>query len=164
MFCPECRSEFREEITFCQSCEVDLVGALETEDLFTSIQTMEGTLAEAELVPVVMGNPAELRRLQEGLYRERLPSVLANAGEGAYTPGTAAALYLMAQEEDLQKIGEYIKRANQESLHREGVVEEVSLGQITACPACGSEAPGEAAECPECGLMLGVSEDDGENH
>lgn len=164
MFCPECRSEFRAEIVFCQSCEVDLVAALESEDLFTSIQKMEATLAEVALVPVVMGNPPELRRLQEGLYRERLPSVLANAGEGAYTPGTAAQLYLMAPEEDLPKIADYITRTNQESLHREGVVEEVSLGQISSCPACGSDAPTEAAECPECGLMLGVSEDRSEDH
>ena len=159
MFCPGCRSEFRVEITFCQGCEVDLVEALDAVNLFDSIQNMENSLADRPLSPAMMGTQAELRRIQEDLYKERLPSILANAGVDIYQPGMAQQLYLMVLEEDLPKIATFLKKNHLESVQREGVVEEVSLGQISLCPACGGEAPGDAAECPECGLMLGVSED-----
>ena len=54
MYCPECRAEFREEITTCPDCEVSLVAELpempelSAEDLVSVLET-----ADVAVLPVV---------------------------------------------------------------------------------------------------------------
>jgi hypothetical protein len=55
MFCPECRSEFREGVTRCPDCDVDLVGALPPEPQGMAEMELEQVFetTDPNLLPVV---------------------------------------------------------------------------------------------------------------
>jgi len=69
MFCPECRAEFRDEITTCPDCEVSLVVELPAEPVFNEddlVRVLE--TANVAVLPVVKSvlRAAEIPFLVQG--------------------------------------------------------------------------------------------------
>lgn len=159
MFCPACRSEFNVGIEFCQNCEVDLVDELEKASIFRSAEAMAAALDGKELRPIMVSSHVELEKVQQALAGQQIPSILANEDAGEFQAGVASRFFLMVDGDDFEKAGNFLNESWHEGVQREGIVEDVGLGDAEVCPACGNDVPSDAEECPECGLFLGLGEE-----
>ena len=159
MFCPSCRSEFRPGIDFCRNCEVSLLNELPDQSIFHSSEAMATALEGRELRPILVASHVELVKVQTQLGGHQIPSLLANEDGGDFQPGIASRFFLMVAEEDAQKAIQFVNNSALEGFKREGLVEKLTLGNTSECPACASEVPASSEECPECGLFLGLGED-----
>jgi hypothetical protein len=162
MYCPQCRSEFVDGVTFCQNCEVDLVDAIPDEDHLSSPEAMARALADKQLQAVMVGNHVALQETQRGMADAGIASVIAPEAEGeAPAAGMHARFFLMVEETAVPAAASYFRSRWQQGLKTEGVMLEPADGEGTdeldasSCPACGADIPEDASECPDCGLTLG---------
>jgi hypothetical protein len=109
MFCPECKSEYREGFTHCESCNVDLVAELKPEPesdvwladpvvVFTTFNPTEAALVQS----VLEGSGIDAELLDESMSRMDSPVVIAIGGIKVIVPSDQEALareVLAAQEE-----------------------------------------------------------------
>jgi hypothetical protein len=114
-------------------------------------------LGEAELIPLVQGPLAEVKRIWKQCLEQDVPVAIA-APSG---PGCGTRLSLLVREEDVPKVAALLHRDWNDLLEREGVDlagpglgVEVAEGEEPPCPACGTAAPLEEGACKECGLQL----------
>ncbi len=163
MFCPQCRAEFLEGVTRCQSCQVDLVDSIPDEDIFASTEAMARALAGRELEAVVVGHHVALRETQKALTDARIPSVIAGEA-GEVEAGLHNRFFLMVEAARLEEARAFFHRRWSQGLEDEGVMIATAADPATTatgvCPACQSPVPDESQECPECGLFLGSSASD----
>lgn len=160
MYCPQCRSEFQPQFTWCATCEMALVDSLPAEDVFASPESMAESLKDSTLAEVLVGNVAALKNAQRQLADAHIASVIAGE-EGAVGPGVHARFYLMVDEGELASAQEHFRRSWHEGVDREGLeLSDSDDAAADACPACGHAVPADAAECPECGLFVGALEED----
>jgi hypothetical protein len=169
MFCPLCHSEFREGITRCPDCEVQLVDDLagervgEATDLATVYETTDPDLlrqASKQMAragiphdwgPLTPDTPEDLRyrealgRDELLLWSDRIPP-----GKLRIPPDDRdeALLWLVNLEQ--------VREETLAELARHGLSEETPLDgtvEIAYCPRCG-EAHVGAKRCVDCGLAL----------
>jgi hypothetical protein len=114
--------------------------------------------SEGELVPLVQGRLAEVKRVWQACLEQDLPSVVASPPPGEGAPG---AFTLLVREEDVPAVAALLQREWKDHLEREGVDPaalkigvEAPEGEEPPCPACGTAAPLVAGACSECGLQL----------
>lgn len=163
MFCPECRGEFREGITRCANCEVDLVSERPQDSPFGSPEKMAAMLADKDLEAVWVGSFAAVTEKQKQLAVARIPSIIAPEEGQEIRPGLHARLYLMVDPADLERVREFFARHLEQGLAQEGLMLEGMRAEpqgTEACPACGAQVPQNVAECPDCGLMVGIAEEE----
>ncbi|MDF1565570.1 MAG: hypothetical protein P1V51_21210 [Deltaproteobacteria bacterium] len=164
-YCPACRSEFREGFDHCASCDRALVDELPDVSL-EGIEAVEAAVRSGEAIIVARGSLQDVRRMQEVLADFRVPAVV--TGDAAScTSGSCSATYDVAVHPDSVRDAQNALAANyQAMLVNEGVdpasvegVVELESGGETQCPACETLfVPEDAAsaECPDCGLFLGI--------
>lgn len=171
MYCPKCRSEFRDGIAYCANCDVDLVEETPDEDPFSSPDKMAALLADADLEAVAVGQYVNLKEHQANLAKERIPTIIAPEEGEEIQPGLHARLYLLAAADDTDRVREYYRARFERGIETEGLMldrgepkvsPEDLEASILPCPACGEPVPPTAAECPECGLFVGDPEAEGE--
>jgi len=144
MYCPSCKSEFREGFTRCGSCEVDLVHEIQPENPSTSTPKH---VAPGLLVDYCgFLSLADAREARDRLRRERLPSEIVIrdlAGEDPWAP---------AKEEYWIRVPSRGFRAV-DAILGEGMTEEVTSEQAedVACSECGQTVGPEESFCPHCG-------------
>ncbi len=161
MYCPSCRGEYREGISRCAHCEVELVAELPTEDVFGSPEAMARILEGKEVQPLLLGNYQPLTEAQRMLARERIATAI--AGESEEEIGMHQRFYLMVAEGDLERARSILEHHWQAGAAKEGLlVQELETADAGTCPACGTAVPSDAAECPECGLFVGAAEEEGD--
>ncbi len=167
-FCPKCRSEFREGIVSCAHCEVALVESLEGQCKAMDERSMEEYLSDKELIIVAQSNLDVLKRIKTLLCENNIANLLLRDGVAGCGPGGCGGptLSLAVAEQDLPRLRE-VWHSDFEDLvqtvegHIESTPEQVVdlAADETTCPACGTVFSGKSAECPECGLFFGVSDD-----
>lgn len=164
-YCPRCRSEFQMQVLECLDCggptdvrddeiafeypEVDLPPEQEDED------DDEGARPErepaiprdAEVVPVRVAAYGWILDLADALKARDIPFVIAEQPKNQQ-------FGLFVRVED----GETAAAIDRE-VFLSGLAEEIPEMREGACPACDTDIPSGAVECPECGLILAVSEE-----
>ena len=165
MYCPSCRGEFRAGITRCANCEVDLVAEAPDLDPYASPESMAALLAEAELRPVLLGTYEPARQAQGLLAGARIASVVAPEEDDDMQPGLHARFVLLVAEEDVGRARGFFEARFAAGVANEGLQlkdpesQEVDAEGALPCPACDTPVPADQAECPECGLFVGVAEE-----
>jgi hypothetical protein len=156
MFCPSCRSEFRAGVTHCQSCDVDLIAELGAADTVAGEDRMAKALADKDLEQLVIGNHVALREVQRYLSAERIPSIIGGE-QDEDEPAVAARFYLLVATTDLDNARQKLEARWKKGLAKEGLeLAAVTAAGEGACPACNTQVPDGANECPDCGLFLGA--------
>ncbi|MEE8409109.1 MAG: hypothetical protein V3T05_05860 [Myxococcota bacterium] len=158
MFCPKCRDEYVDTVAVCAHCEVDLVDAIPDDDVFASPESMSKALQGKDLEALFVGNHVALQDAQRNLAEQQFASVIAGEAADEIEPGMHARFFLMVRASELDAIRRYVQGQWDEGLVSEGLMlkQNTDVAAVEGgCPACGTEMPGDAAECPECGLFLG---------
>ena len=167
-FCPKCRSEYRSGIATCAHCEVPLVESLDALCKGMDESSMEEYLSDKELVIIARSNLVTLKRIKTLLCENNIANLLLREDACGCGPGGCGGptLSLAVAEQDLPRIAEVWHSDFQDLVQTvEGSADSspeavVDLGaEETVCPACGTKFSGKSAECPECGLFFGVSDD-----
>lgn len=148
--CPQCRDEYRAEISTCIECGVDLVSSLDLPvknssqavDLHNAVKGFEGQLAACQ----------EIERL---LKRNKVVCCLVPVSPTAYA--------VCINADDAQKYASVMNAQFASMVEREHDQEwrpqDVHLdGSDVCCPACGHVGQLQDGACRDCGLMLDVSE------
>lgn len=158
MYCPKCRSEFVAGVAWCGNCEATLVDELPALSDYATAEGMAALLADRELAVVMTGVHVEMQRAQRLLAGERIASVIAPEEEGDVEPGLHTRFRLLVDADAIEETAAVFRRLWRQHIDLEGIAgAERSMVADTACPACGSDVPSSAPECPECGLFLGES-------
>ena len=168
--CVDCGEEYEPVVTRCADCggqledrQLDDEGnPIVAEAAVTQARTMIAEPPADRRVIFVTPKAAELVPLADALREagieyhlaEQPPSVEGAAtryallvAEDAATPALQAVAHLLSDED-----------GSPEDLHAVETRFDPGRGYV-ACPACGAEQPPGAAECAECGLTLGASEE-----
>lgn len=162
MFCPNCRSEYRSGFTQCGHCKVPLVASL-AEATTLDEAGVAAYFKGRNTVMVTQGALAMVREVHDVLASNGCVSRMVPMDDDS--GGVHNMFKLEIIQEDLDKA-----RAISGNRWKEMVAREVgapveareavlAAGQETECPACGHKfipADTATAECPECGLFLGV--------
>jgi len=156
--CPDCETEYLPHIEKCADCGVTLI----LHEEYRSVQEEKKRLAEKAVRNAVVVREGDLKWLDE------LCNVLIDAGipctvtsdSGCKKGSCRDEWQLIVSKEDVERAKERIEEYFME-MHPEirASNELVSQGK---CPACGSPVHAGANECPDCGLMLVIIEEEDE--
>lgn len=102
MFCPKCKSEYREGFTVCADCDIALIEELppEKEPVFVEYEEVLGTY-----------NPADIMIIKSILDAENITYYF-NAEHFMYVRPMAEPARLMVAKEDVETAKEIIKDLN----------------------------------------------------
>jgi hypothetical protein len=166
MYCPVCDDEYRADIKMCADCGVALISGRDkiaaeaaTQQRKTS-RSMELT-ADDDLVNIRKGPVLEMKKLQQLLAKEYIPSLIAgeksaNCGKGC----CGTDIFLQIRREDgelamgvLAKDFQRSTALDHHDLSHAHAVYEQGASQ-TVCPACGFRFSPTTPTCPDCGLCF----------
>jgi periplasmic divalent cation tolerance protein len=117
--CPKCHSEYKEGISRCSDCAVDLVKEL-------IVEKPEHDLSKAGLVEVrTFATTTEGEMIQQLLEQNDIRSLLQGASTGGTLFPAATSVVLLVDERDLEKASELIDAY----LESEIAIEDKDIGQ-----------------------------------
>lgn len=152
-YCPDCGEEYVHHAAQCADCGVALV--LEP----PSVGGPVGALPERDrLVAVRSGETSWVRGLAEELSAAGIPSRVERGESEPSRRGHGPRLTLYVRPEDAPRAAEI--DATYARTQVPDLPEEASSGwaETEGCPACGTALADDAAECPECGLVIAPAE------
>ncbi len=165
-YCPQCRDEYRPDISQCGVCGTTLLTggqfmALHENKSEKRAQRKGDLTAADELVNIQGGPLTDMRHLEELLKAERIGTMLVgderNCGKGC----CPSNFFLQVRREDAADAFAVIQAEHQRMTaladHGADLVDGVfnaDAGQAT-CPACGFSFQTSTNTCPDCGLCFG---------
>lgn len=167
MYCPECRSEYREGIERCAHCECQLVVTL-PEPCEDKQERLRRAVAAGEAVQIAKARYREATQMVETIQAAGVDAMLMGDEASLGQPGRGCcggpAFFVAVLPEDVEGAIEALRAAHRALAASD---EEVSLEAMEAmvdldaegekcCPACGASFDGAPEECPDCGLYLGA--------
>lgn len=123
---------------------------------------------EEDLITIFVGDLYNCRERERILEREGIASIIVGPTDGRVADLGPPVLQLQIRREDIQDTVEIFEEEWQEILDIEGLDAQedvIDLNQDTiVCPGCGTEISEvtEEGECTECGLFLGLPDDEEE--
>lgn len=161
MFCPVCKSEYLPGFAQCGHCKVPLVEALTPGVLLDDVG-VKAYFEGKNTIMVTQGAGVLCQEVQNILDEGGCPARIVPLDEDA---NMHAMFRLLITEADLEKAKGILGQRWQAMVTGEGLAAApdreavLAEGTETECPACGhkfSPEDPESAECPECGIFLGV--------
>jgi rRNA maturation endonuclease Nob1 len=139
MFCPLCKSEYREGVARCINCGAPLVDSLER-------------LRDNPAALLWIGkNEAEFSAIVDALRENQIPALVQEQPRAALGNRLRPDSQIHVLQSDL-------KRALQIAATSTGLLPRTSQ-HVRTCHGCGSEARASFTHCPRCGTMLIASTD-----
>jgi rRNA maturation endonuclease Nob1 len=151
-FCPICQAEFRPGFTRCNACDVDLVDQLE-EEMDLSEENVKAALEGKELVGVTRGTLEVVKETRDLLASHRIASIIVDDEDSPQVHGMPQRVVLVVSKDDIEGAALVLGSQFKEMVEEEGMAPPDL--KYENCPACGTQVPEEAEECPECGLVIG---------
>ena len=165
-YCPNCRDEYRADISHCGVCGMELIGGEQFvamgKDSEQKRANRKGDItADDKVVNLQAGPLGDMRHLEELLKNERIGTLLVgderNCGKGC----CPSNFFLQVREEDApdafaiiaQEHQQMTSMADHDNEHHDGVF-NADAGEAK-CPACGFSFPTHTSTCPDCGLCFG---------
>jgi hypothetical protein len=146
MFCPSCKSEFREGFTRCGSCDVDLVAEPPDERPASSAP---GATVTANLVEYCgFLSLEDAREARDRLRRERLSSEIVIRDLGGADP------WAPAKEEYWIRVPSSAIRTVTTILGEGAEQAGTEPDEIMACSECGKTVGREETFCAHCGATF----------
>jgi hypothetical protein len=97
-FCPECKAEYRENVTRCSDCDVELVASL------PDVEEQEEEEAGLELVELAeFPNPSEADMIRELLVGNEIRSVLRGETDPIGATSWASPVTLLVEQRDEER-------------------------------------------------------------
>lgn len=152
--CSDCGAEYSPQAEVCADCGGTLISPRDYE-------ARQVPLAQEEEKVLVREGPVRyLEELARHMNRKGIRSTVRYHGAvpGRCSPVVLFGLYVTTADEAVAKEvdREYWLRGAPENACSFQYTEQELEGQ---CPACSCALPKGAAECPECGLAVGMKED-----
>ena len=163
-YCPECRDEYRADISVCASCQISLISGEQmlkrAEEITREMGPLRKIDADETLLPLQRGNLLDMKRLKQLLAEHHIPALLVKdeqcrsgcCGGGEVTlqicqdDGERAAVVL---QEEYERTTGYTFRENEAG---EYIFNPEASKAV--CPACGSSFGPNGPDCPDCGLCF----------
>src|SRR5687768_9791047 len=128
-----------------------------------SLREAESALDGKEIVPVAQAGFAEAKEIQGACLAAGVPVLLGR--DNHCTKGCAPKLLLLAQKEDVARIGAVLKQRWADMVVNDGTIDPSRIGVGVEpgdeeqegeppCPACGATDPLVEGACAGCGLQL----------
>jgi hypothetical protein len=141
MFCPLCKSEYREGVTTCATCDAVLVASLDAPEVRANLPTLLWTGKEE----------AQFAAVASALKDARIPALVYEHPHAALGNRWRPESQIRVLQSDLKRALQ-IAAAATESLPR-------ASRDVRKCHGCGAEVRVTFTHCPRCGTMLIASKD-----
>lgn len=156
--CPACETEYLPHIQKCADCGEALLSPEE----FKKVQEEKKRLMEKAIENEVVVREGDLNWLSE-LYAVLIDTGIpctVRSDAGCKKSCCGDKCRLVVSSEDFERAQERIEEYFTE-MHPE-IRASRELAREGRCPACGSPVGPGDRECPDCGLLLVISEEEGE--
>ncbi len=141
MFCPLCKSEYREGVTTCATCEAALVASLDTPEV----------RANPPILLWTGKDETQFAAVASALKDARIPALV-------YEHPRAALGNRWRPESQIRVLQSDLKRALQIAAAATGALSSARR-DLRNCHGCGAEVRITLTHCPRCGTMLIASKD-----
>lgn len=165
-YCPQCDEEYREEMTTCVSCNVELITGNEKIAMEREAETKKNARSmdiscDDDLANIRKGPLGDMKQLQAILAAENIPSLIAgekgSCGTGCCGGGELYLQIKMADgEAALEVLANEFKKTTALDSHDLSNIHAVfdTGAEKSTCPACGCSFSTSSAVCPDCGLCF----------
>lgn len=173
-FCPQCHAEYRPGFEACATCE----GVALVAELPKLVKLTDGE--ETLPVQIASSGDSESRRVRVGdievdldraypvTVAAELKQVLIESGhaalikeiQGIEFPGGEVRYEVHVRKDDHAEAEKALREVWAQMSAAEGLGDGASGVDAGQCPACGAKVPMNVADCPDCGLCVGVGEPD----
>jgi hypothetical protein len=124
------------------------------DEMDLSDESVKAALEGKELVGVTRGPLEVVKETREILAAHHIASIIVDDEESPRIEGMPPRVILVVPKDDAEETFKVLGSKFQEMVKEEGVEADAEL-KYENCPACGTQVPEHAEECPECGLFIG---------
>ncbi len=156
-FCPTCRSEYVASVDRCPHCDVALVAELVKDSLEQRKDHLAQAVRDGMALVVSQGSFDAASELADSLLVAGIAAQVAKppGTECDHEQGPCTHYKVMILKEDAEAAGNALHAQYRDMVAREGTGAQISDTPGDAGPACGTQVPENATECPDCGLAFG---------
>ena len=163
-YCPECRDEYRSEISVCAACKVDLLsGAQMLKQAGISAQKNQPKMeiqSGDELLPLQKGNLLDMKRVKNLLEAHNIPALLVKDEQCRSGCCGGVEVVIQIRWDDRERAAILLKEEHERTtgmkFHQDQAEESIFNpdSQLAVCPACGHTFSPNGPDCPDCGLCF----------
>jgi hypothetical protein len=163
-YCPECKEEYRPEISVCPLCVVDLLSGTQMLQKHGNPDQKSQAKVEIqagdELVAMQKGNLLDMKRVKNLFAKHNIPALLIKDEQcrSGCCGGVEVVLQIRWGDRDRAAVilQEEHERTTGITFDQDHTKESIFNpdAQLAVCPACGHSFSPNGPDCPDCGLCF----------
>lgn len=163
-YCPECKDEYRPEISLCAVCKVGLLSGSEMlQQVGVSTQHRQPKVEIEpgdELLPLQKGNLLDMKRVKNLLAEHNIPALLVKDDQCRSGCCGGVEVVVQIRWDDRERAAVLLQEEHERTtgMKFNQDQEEESIfnpeAQLAVCPACGHRFSPNCPDCPDCGLCF----------